>query len=235
MPLTSTGPVRAHVANLRQAGMGTRRIAAAARVGRSTVQAAVRFPTMTSTTAAAILAVRPLVRPPANWTDATGSQRRIQALTALGWSMYEQATLGGQHATPYRRILGQRFVLIDTPEAVKRVYDKLSMTVADARSASWVRALARRRCYFPPLAWDDETIDDPQALPCLLPPAGPVDRDLELAVQHVAAGHPVEAGDDVVREVVRRTMSWRPREVRALLGGHDEQVANLRKRVGRSC
>jgi hypothetical protein len=66
-------------------------------------------------------------------------------------------------------------LLRTTADAITRVYDELSMTVPQddeagrspraGRIHDRQRRLAARRGWAPPLAWDDDTIDDPAATP----------------------------------------------------------------------
>lgn len=210
MSYISTERAVQHIADLQAAGMGTRSIAAAAKLGRMTIQQVPKVSRILVSTEAAILAVRPQPVVPGNRVDATGTRRRICAMLALGWSMAEQVRVAGLvDPSPWQRIPQQECVVPRTRELAQLVYDKLSMTVPTARSAEWVRAFARKHRYFPPLAWDDDTIDDPDVLPCILPPLEPMGRDVELAVQHLAAGHLIDVTTEARVEFVRRTRDWR--------------------------
>ena len=102
--------------------------------------------------------------------DATGTQRRIQALTALGWPGYWIDDEIGRVRTYTTNILAQRaHVLASTADLIADVYDRLSMTLpptdtlAQRQVVSRARNLARRKGWPPPLAWDD--IDDPTEHP----------------------------------------------------------------------
>lgn len=205
MSRVSTARAREHVLSLLASGLGTRSIAEMAQLNRGTVRWLLRNELMTSAVEEAILAVRPKVVGPKNVVDSTGTHRRIKGLVAVGWATKLQADLVGRHVGPYRSSLRHALVLRSTAEEVRVIYDKLSMLVPDSPRSGWVRLHARRRRYFPPLAWDDDTIDCPEALPCLLPPVSPCDPALELAVQHYAAGHDIDLTRDVRRELILRT------------------------------
>jgi hypothetical protein len=96
--------------------------------------------------------------------DATGSRRRLQALAAIGWSSLEvkeasgvsngflSAVRAGHHET-----LRPFFA-----DKIAEAYDSLSMRVGPSTRA---RNLAQRKGWVPPLAWDDDEIDDPAAKP----------------------------------------------------------------------
>ena len=109
---------------------------------------------------------------PSNRTDVTGSVRRLQALHALGWSTVRIAAVIGVEPT-HLNLMRRRakYVYAHTAEAIKRAYDDMSMTLppqntpSDRMSVGRTRELAKRRGWLPPLAWDDDEIDDPTARP----------------------------------------------------------------------
>ena len=89
-----------------------------------------------------------------------GAERRVQALMALGWrkaDLEAQGVPSGQLVTRSRDLIS-----VGGWRQVQDVYDRLSMTPGPSKAA---RDRAAARGYSPPLAWDDETIDDPRATP----------------------------------------------------------------------
>lgn len=92
-----------------------------------------------------------------------GLQRRLEALMAMGWPRHEISRRMGY--TPHSNMwLGRRDgVLRSTYAKVTAVYDELSMIPGPSR---WTRSFALSRGYAPPLAWSEESIDDPAAQPC---------------------------------------------------------------------
>lgn len=98
------------------------------------------------------------------YIDATGTHRRIRALMALGWRLSDlDQALGHPPRSSYTyNLLAQRRVHLTTATSVTEVYDRLSMKLGPSER---VRSLARVRAWAPPLAWDDDKIDDPQAVP----------------------------------------------------------------------
>lgn len=95
--------------------------------------------------------------------DATGTRRRIRALMRIGWSLHEQARRLGVAVQSLSRTHRQRdHVLLSTAQKVAALYDELSMTPGTCVRA---RNHAERRNWPPPLAWDDDEIDDPAAQP----------------------------------------------------------------------
>jgi DNA-binding NarL/FixJ family response regulator len=124
-------------------------------------------------TAAAILAVRPspAALAPTALADATGTHRRIQALVACGWS---QARIGrrlGMSPGNFGAMMRREQVTAGTAAAIRRLYDELwnrrppqdewREKIAAARSRNYARAHG----WAPPLAWDDDRIDQPDAQP----------------------------------------------------------------------
>lgn len=104
---------------------------------------------------------------------AIGAQRRIRALMRLGWTSKDIAHAAGwANRNQVDRILnGQKgkptsYLERATDQATRTAYDKLSMRLpAMTPGRARTRALATRRAWPSCLAWDDETIDDPNARP----------------------------------------------------------------------
>lgn len=105
---------------------------------------------------------------------ALGTQRRLRALFALGWTSRDLAPLLGVGVARVGYLASdkQSTVLPETAAKVAAVYERLSMTVpADPEHLSprhcavhaRQRRLAVRRGWAPPLAWDN--IDDPDEQP----------------------------------------------------------------------
>ncbi len=118
--------------------------------------------------------------------DPTGTRRRIEALMALGHTTAVIGrNAGGIQGREVRRI-GSRdlgWVSRQTAAAIAGAFEKLSATVG---ASEITRRRALRRGFAPPLAWDDDTIDDPQATPDLGEEGhGGVD---DVAVERVARG-----------------------------------------------
>jgi hypothetical protein len=99
--------------------------------------------------------------------DATGTRRRLQALATAGWSAQVIADLLGvgpkTHICRIRAGARAR-VLRSTAQRVQALYDELW----DRPGPSlYARNYAAKRAWALPLAWDDDTIDDPAAAPNL--------------------------------------------------------------------
>uniref|UniRef100_UPI003F491853 hypothetical protein n=1 Tax=Pseudonocardia sp. CA-138482 TaxID=3240023 RepID=UPI003F491853 len=102
-------------------------------------------------------------KPPPHTIDGTGSARRLQALAAIGWPVVALAERLGAHPVHVRYIRCARTpVRVRTHEAILALYRELSEKPGPhSRSARH----AARRGWAPPIAWDDDTIDDPAAAP----------------------------------------------------------------------
>ena len=101
------------------------------------------------------------------WTprgDVTGTERRLRALVAIGYMQSEIAREMGTHESWLSRLIGGygRTVNAATVARVKEVYDRLAMTPGPSDRA---RRHAKAKGWPPPLAWDEDTIDDPAATP----------------------------------------------------------------------
>lgn len=170
-------PARRHVLALRAAGMGRRRLAELSGVSDSVISVLVNgrpergtgpSKRITASNAAAILAVPvPDTRHLAAGArvDITGTTRRLQALVAAGYTQTDLcARLGITAANSTDLFHAQGRVLAATALRVHDLYDALSMTAGPSQPA---RDRAHRMGWAPPLAWDDDTIDNPNATPDL--------------------------------------------------------------------
>ncbi|MFD8516516.1 hypothetical protein ACFV27_36930 [Streptomyces antimycoticus] len=119
---------------------------------------------MLRTTADKILAVPVNVRVTLGDVPALGAMRRIRALYALGHFNRDIAAAAGVSKDAVCALAAGQWktLKVQHDAGIRRAYDQLSMSVGE----SWkTRRLAERQGWAPPLAWDDETIDDPKARP----------------------------------------------------------------------
>lgn len=140
--------------------------------------------------------IRKGVHPPGN-IPAVGTRRRLQALAAMGWPAETLAVEAGISVRTIRSLYGEApTVRRSVAAAVAATYDRLCLHEGPGRLC---RTRARNRGWLTALAWDDDTIDDPKARPCIGDPArvGGVD---ETAVLRAVTGD----ASAVVREVDRR-------------------------------
>lgn len=165
LPDVEPSRVIAHIEWLRTQGVGCVEIAKAAGVRKETVLAVSRrIRGVRPSTAERILAVRPL----SFRVGITGSQRRLRALAALGWSGDEMAQRGGLDARLIRSVMNAEHdqMYRHHADAIARLYDTLSMALGPSAEA---RRRAAVKGWPPPLAWDDDTLDDPDAQPHGIP------------------------------------------------------------------
>jgi hypothetical protein len=107
--------------------------------------------------------------------DSTGPLRRLQGLVAMGWTLTEIGEAAGISASQVGHwlagVYGKDRIYVKSAERIRLAYDRLSMklppevTSIQKRDRTRNRNIARARGWMPPLAWDDETIDDPKAKP----------------------------------------------------------------------
>lgn len=166
-------PVRAHVMALKDAGVGDRAIVELSGVSRSALQMLRRGRSglnrppraeVLSRTAEKILAI-PLDVDNRRYgvrVDATGSLRRLRALHAIGWTQTEIARRIGWTAQNLNRYFISDPDMINRGTAVDiaRLFDQLQLVPGPSERS---RRHAKKLGWAPPLAWDEDTIDDPLA------------------------------------------------------------------------
>lgn len=166
-------PARQHVKTLRASGTGSRRIAELSGVSRSVIQALINgrkirgnqpSRTISAANARALLAVAPAPADGA-YIDITGTTRRLQALVSIGYTQSDLAArLGVTPGNATALFHGRGKVMVATAKRVAELFAELAMTPGSSQRA---RDHAAKRGWAAPLAWDDDTIDDPDAKPDL--------------------------------------------------------------------
>lgn len=171
---------REHVNTLRESGMSSQAIAAAAGCPTTWVKRLIYGapskgvePTAKATPerVAAILAVTttPAGLPPRSTISTLGTRRRVQALATLGYSTTDiEARIDMLH-DKLRSAITREQITAGAAARIARVYDELCMTPKvptnriERQRATRVRNLAAAKGYAPPLSWDD--IDNPNETP----------------------------------------------------------------------
>lgn len=123
--------------------------------------------------------------------DSTGTVRRIQALAALGWSSADIGARCGRGREWARMVGRSASVTVRTAQLISAAYDELSMRLAPGDYAARLRREAAEKGWAPPLAWDDDAIDDPAASPHFGAQSGRGDVD-EVAVLRRLAGDRID-------------------------------------------
>lgn len=187
--LVDAQPAREHLQALMAAGMGLKTIISRGRIASGSVTAIIygkwrdnpghpdhRPPRrrITADLERRILAVT-LDLADGRSIDGTGTRRRLQALVAIGWSQTRLARQLGIAMPNFTGLIHGRDprVQVATARKVADLYDRLWSTPPTA-AHRWERGgiaraknVARQHGWAPPMAWDDDTIDDPEATPDL--------------------------------------------------------------------
>lgn len=115
-------------------------------------------------TAVKIMNVRSL--PPGHrLVSGVGTQRRVEALSAMGWTRKEVARRADLADSTLHPAKLNKNVWFSTEHAVKSIYEQLRWQSSSGQRAEQTRAIARRLGYAPPWAWKNGTIDDPKKNP----------------------------------------------------------------------
>ena len=96
--------------------------------------------------------------------DATGAARMLQALVTAGYTQGQiAAQLGICDSHVSELITGrQRRITVRKASRVRRLFNQLQLIPGTSETA---RRRGRKHGWPPPLAWDEDTIDDPAATP----------------------------------------------------------------------
>lgn len=156
---------REHVARLRALGWTWQAIADAA--GLSTWVAhnihRGRTKRVLAESEAALLRITPVRMNSHRGVSAIGARRRVQALAWMGWPCWRIEQRVGCKRRTLTRELSRGRISITLAHRVADVYEQLSTIPGPSRVTA---GKARGLGFAPPLAWDDETIDNPRARPC---------------------------------------------------------------------
>lgn len=231
--------VVAHVRDLQALGWNLADVAKVAHVHVDSVVRVVRRgrTKLLPKTKDAILSVRDDQFPPdargCN-VDGTGFYRRMEALSAIGWPVRSYADrLGVRPDTIRTRRWQTRVIPAYWHRRMVPLYDELSMRPGPNKSSI---VSAKRYNWAPPLAWDDETIDDPLASPA----AGLGDLTRARAERERSGASPLtaEALSDAIEcgwtvQKIGRVYGRQVETVRAALSKHglqagSEQIARER-------
>ena len=98
--------------------------------------------------------------------DLVGVTRRLRALARMGYRATDVAAATGLHPVQVQRYMAgnETAVLKTSYDKIAAAYNQLSMTPGPSTLA---RNRAEAKHWPPPLAWDDDTIDNPNAQPNL--------------------------------------------------------------------
>jgi hypothetical protein len=180
-PWVDAEPVRSHIRSLQSCGMGLRTIANCAGVDRKRLQAVLNGRPERGTSpqekvrpelASAVLSVEPTLEnlAPSTLISPVGTRRRIRALVAVGWPQHYLAAHLGMTPSNFGSMVTRDYVLVRRALQVRAMYDALWRADPAERGASpggitRAKRYASDRRWAPVGAWDDDTIDNPNASP----------------------------------------------------------------------
>lgn len=162
--------------------------------------------------------------------DPTGARRMMQALACIGWPLYVQMQMVGRSPTAGIPTWARTKVHRTTAQRIRELYNRLSMTPGPSPRCA---ARARGRGWYPPLAWDDDTIDDPDAKPL-----GMAKRSRQLYDESAArkaldvGGVKLNAANRVAAVRLAASWGWPDPRTAARLGLTARTVQRIRKRHG---
>lgn len=230
-------PARQHVRELQAAGLGWKRVAALAGLDHSVVWKLLygdrkRFDgpskRVRPATEQKILAVQATLDTLGDMAlvDATGARRRLQALVAMGWSQTKLADRLGVLRSNFTGTMRRDKLHVATVRAVRKLYDELwdvpppEDTHRHKIAASRARRYATEHGFVPPLAWDDDTIDDPAAVPDDggVTPGKPGRRSALPSAEEIRF---LLAGGDTIGTIAARYRVKEPTVERAMYRAHE--------------
>ena len=190
-------------------------------------------------TADAILGTLPRMRDRANpnrMVNAVGVRRRIRALAAVGWTIREIARRVGKTPSQMWWYERQDMVTVATHRTVSAVYDEMwnetppQGTTEQVRIYKRSRTHAATRGWHGPLAWDDETIDDPMAIPDIDGSQGWSDTDL---IQAAVDGEKPKLTPEQRREVIAilNERRWAAHKIAEHIGCATDTVHRIRNQL----
>lgn len=174
--LVAAEPVRRHVRELMAAGAGYRSISTAAGVNVSIINHLLydhghkkRSAQLISSNASRILQVR-IKQVATGVVDSTGAIRRLHALMAMGWPSVHVARHTRLYVGYLKEIQRQDKIYASTAHDVAVAYNRLwnqdpLKHGVSQQAVNRLRNYARKHGWPPPGAWDDESLDDPNAHP----------------------------------------------------------------------
>ncbi|MFJ1647935.1 hypothetical protein [Streptomyces sp. NPDC088258] len=179
-PFTDAHPVREHVTAIRATGMSLKNLSTATGVTVATLDhlyyGGTGYPPahqIRTESANALLAYWPRLDDyvDAAVIDATGTRRRMQALAATGWpATATHGQIGYLAPRSVEKLRRNTQVTARVARTVRDLYPTASTGRAEDHGVTpWLaqrcRAYAASCGWTPPSTWDDDTIDDPDAIP----------------------------------------------------------------------
>lgn len=228
-----SAPAVAHIRLLMERGMSMAQIDAASNVPVTTVRRLVNGQASVSRVNAEKILQVPLgTRVTLGDVPACGATRRVRALYALGHFNHEIAAVSGlsRDGIWYLAMGEWQSLKVAADDGIRAAYDQLAMR----QGSSWkTKRLAERNGWVPPLAWDDDTIDDPAAVPQTDAPDAGYTEGADVAARFLM-GESVVLDRDGRREVIAHQMEWTsktPEEIGVLLDMSADAVSKAWERI----
>lgn len=202
-----SGPVTEHVRALMARGLTTWQIGRESGVEPSTVRRLAKGQKTTwSRTAQRLLAVPLDVRVSLGDVPSLGAVRRIRALYALGHFNHVIAAEAGISRDAVCALAGGKWptIKVAMDDGVRAAYDKLSMATG---TSGKTRCWAEKHGWAPPLAWDEDAIDDPNGMPHTDAPA-PAATEGENVADRWLHGESVVLGPEDRKQVIQHLFEW---------------------------
>lgn len=213
---------RSHIRKLKRRRMTNADIAAAARIGVSTVGHILSpkrgrkqvSPDIAQAILAIPLPVHPDRAPRRDWVPTVTASRMVKALCVDGWSISEQSRESGVVHTQIRLLTSDtppEWINRKTHDRIVELYRRRAgVTNPHPHTGPTVRRRASARGWYPWHAWDDDTIADPRAVP-RLDAESPHRTDIEPANVHAAVAGGAsydELTHAELLEVVTTLLAW---------------------------
>jgi AraC-like DNA-binding protein len=197
-PYADAEPVRAHLTQLVNSGIGLATVAARAGVSRGTLHAllsthhAATRPRVRAGTAQRIRQVKPVSHHPAA-VDSTGAKRRLQALIANGWSMTRLATQVHCHPSTISRLLRSTTITRSIDHAIRDLYTRLAEQPAPTAATGERSSVEAARRYADAHGW--------------------VTPDRWTDIDHDLQPHSLRTDTDIDQVAISRALDGRPTEL----------------------
>ncbi|MFE6474546.1 hypothetical protein [Streptomyces rochei] len=245
-PFVDAEPVRERIRAINKAGMPTRVLAEKLNLSPTALEHVmwkrhgVASQQVRRETADAVMSYWPSLDdlPGHCLVDSTGTRRRVNALYALGWTRRALSARSGVAERSLSRALLKPRVTADFARTICAVYDELWKrspypTEVAETVARQTRRKAKEEGLVGPLAWDDDTIDDPAALP-QTDAAEPVASEGGNVAARWLMGESVVLDGESRKEVVAHFYEWTElstEEIAAKVGMNPDAVDQMWNRI----
>lgn len=171
-PMVDAAPAAEHIRALVADGRSSRRIAEAADVSPSLIRrllwpdrARPAQRRIKARDAESLLAVKPDMVDE-TYVDSIGPRRMVEGLCRIGYTKTELSIRCGKNGPALDNAIRHRRITIAWAQRIRDLYAELYMTPApDSVISRRSRAYAAKQGWYAPLTWDDDTINDPSAMP----------------------------------------------------------------------